>query len=76
MKTLLSVKDNEISETLKTLIDELGEECQHVISLIDALKEKSLTEAKRESILGELSATLSHLKIHSNEVENTIDKSA
>ncbi len=41
---------------------------------IEALKIKRLTEDQREDILGELSASLSHLKIHSNEVEEAIDK--
>ena len=69
-------KEIDIDKTLKSLIDELEEECLHVVSLIEALKIKNLTEDQREDILGELSATLSHLKIHSNEVEQVIDKTA
>ncbi|MBI3582489.1 MAG: hypothetical protein HY096_00885 [Nitrospinae bacterium] len=61
-------------KTLGTLIDELKEECQHVVRLIEALKVKDLTDGQREDILGELSASLTHLKIHSNEVEQSIDK--
>ena len=76
MKALASKKDIDIDKTLKSLIDELEEECLHVVSLIEALKIKNLTEDQREDILGELSATLSHLKIHSNEVEQVIDKTA
>jgi hypothetical protein len=76
MKALASTKEIDIDKTLKSLIDELEEECLHVISLIEALKVKDLTETQREEILGELSAALSHLKIHSGEVEQTIDESA
>lgn len=76
MKALASTKDNIDRTTLKPLIVELEEECLHVVSLIEALKIKGLTEDQREDILGELSAALSHLKIHSNEVEQVIDKQA
>lgn len=76
MKALASTKEIDIDKTLKSLIDELEEECLHVVSLIEALKIRNLTEDQREDILGELSAALSHLRIHSNEVEQTIDKTA
>ncbi|HZX47847.1 MAG TPA: hypothetical protein VFF47_01360 [Nitrospirota bacterium] len=74
MKALASSKEVDIDKTLKLLIDELEEECLHVVSLIEALKVKNLTEDQREDILGELSAALSHLRIHSNDVEQVIDK--
>lgn len=73
MKTLASTKED-IDRTLKSLIVELEEECLHVVSLIEGLKIKGLTEGQREDILGELSASLNHLKIHSNEAEQVIDK--
>lgn len=76
MKALASTKEIDIDRTLKSLIDELEEECLHVVSLIEALKIKNLTEVQREDILGELSAALSHLKIHSQEVEQSVDKTA
>jgi hypothetical protein len=76
MKALASTKEIDIDRTLKSLIDELEEECLHVVSLVEALKIKNLTEAQREDILGELSAALSHLKIHSHEVEQSVDKTA
>ncbi|MFQ5456729.1 MAG: hypothetical protein ACE5EA_11135 [Nitrospirota bacterium] len=74
MKALASTKEIDIDKTLKSLIDELEEECLHVVSLVEALKIKDLTEVQREDIMGELSASLSHLKIHSNEVEQRIDR--
>ncbi len=73
-ETTTLTKEIEMDKTLKYLIDELEEECLHVVSLIEALKVKDLTVTQREGILGELSATLSHLKIHSSEVEQTIDR--
>ncbi len=76
MKALAVTKEIDIDKTLKTLIDEIEEECLHVVSLIEALKIKDLTEVQREDILGELSASLSHLKIHSSEVEQAIDNTA
>ena len=74
MKALASSKEVDIDKTLKSLIDELEEECLHVVSLIEALKVKNLTEDQRDDIFGELSAALSHLRIHSNDVEQVIDK--
>lgn len=74
MKTLALTKEIALDKTLKSLITELEEECLHVVSLVEALKIKNLTEDQREDILGDLSASLSHLKIHSNEVEEVIDK--
>ncbi|MFZ3066081.1 MAG: hypothetical protein WA277_12450 [Nitrospirota bacterium] len=74
MKALALTKEIGLDKTLKSLIDELEDECLHVVSLIEALKIKRLTEDQREDILGELSASLSHLKIHSNELEEAIDK--
>lgn len=76
MKAMTLTKGIESDKTLKSLIDELEEECLHIVSLIEALKIKNLTEDQREDMLGELSASLSHLKIHSNEVEEVIDKTA
>jgi len=72
--TTILTQEIEMEKTLKSLIDELEEECLHVVSLIEALKVKDLTVIQRDGILGELSATLSHLKIHSSEVEQTIDR--
>ncbi len=76
MKALAVTKEINIDKTLKSLIDELEEECLHVVSLIEALKIKYLTEVQREDILGELSAALSHLEIHSSEVGQAIDNTA
>ncbi len=76
MKALAVTNGIDIDKTLKSLIAELEEECLHVVSRIEALKIKDLTEVQRDDLLGELSASLSHLKIHSNEVEQSIDNTA
>lgn len=76
MKALTLTKGIEKDKTLKLLIDELEEECLHIVSLIEALKVEDLTEDQSEDILGKLSASLSHLKIHSGQVEQTIDNTA
>ena len=74
MKTLVSKNKSDIDKTLGTLIDELEEECIHVVHLIKELKAAKLSKTQRDDILGELSASLSHLKTHSGEVEQTIDE--
>lgn len=76
MRALAEKKEYDRDKTLKSLICELEEECLHVISLIEALKVKNLTEDQKDYILGDLSASLSHLKVHSSEVESEIDKTA
>ena len=76
MKALASTNNKSIDKTLDSLIIELEEECLHVVSLTEALKIKNLSEDQREDILGELSAALCHLRVHSNEVEQVIDKTA
>ena len=74
MKALTSINEVDVKRTLKSLLVELEEECLHVVSLVEALKLNYLTEPQRENILGELSASVSHLKIHYSEVEQKIDE--
>jgi len=48
----------------ETLLAELREECERVVSLIRRLEAKPASERERDDILGELSAAVLHLHTH------------
>ena len=50
--------------TAKVLLDELREECEHVISFIRRLETQPTSERERDDLLGELSAAVLHLHTH------------
>ena len=41
---------------------------------IEALKAKELTRAQREDILGELSASITHLRIQAEQLDRTLEE--
>lgn len=63
-----------LTSTLTTLLDELEEECIKSIKLISNLRIQSLTGEQLEDMLGELSAAVTHLKVHSKQVEKAIEE--
>lgn len=63
-----------LSKTLSVLLDELEEECLKVIKLTEGLRIENLTDEQMEDMLGELSASITHLKVHSEELEQVIEK--
>lgn len=63
-----------LSETLSALVDELGEECLKVIKLSGILKIENLPDEQIEDLLGELSASVTHLRIHSQQLEQALEK--
>ncbi|MCF6155385.1 MAG: hypothetical protein E3K36_09065 [Candidatus Brocadia sp.] len=65
---------NKISPTLTTLLGELREECLSTIKLIHQLELEHLTEEQIEDVLGELTASLTHLQIHSAIVNEELNK--
>ena len=54
-----------IDRTAITLLNELKDECARYIKLAGQIENKNLTEDQLASILGELTASLAHLNIHS-----------
>jgi len=63
-----------LSKTLSVLLDELEDECLKVIKLTAVLKIENLTDEQMEDMLGELSASVTHLKVHSEQLEQVIEK--
>jgi hypothetical protein len=57
-----------------TLLAELGEECQHIVTLLTQLEKAGLPEEKIEDMLGELSAAILHLHEHTRYLDNLLDE--
>ena len=74
MKALAHKEKIKLSRTLSTLLDELDGECLSTIKRIGNLRIKGLTESQLEDMLGELSAAVTHLRIHSGQVEKAIEE--
>ena len=70
----MSILSNKISPTVTTLLCELREECLSTIKLIHQLELEHLTDEQIEDVLGELTASLTHLQTHSTMVKEELDK--
>jgi hypothetical protein len=70
----MSILSNKISPTVTTLLSELREECLSTIKLIHQLELEHLTDDQIEDVLGELTASLTHLQTHSTMVKEELDK--
>lgn len=61
------------NSTLKTLLVELGEECQTVLQLLDQIREgNQLTDSEKGDSLAELLAAMIHLTTHCGEDLQTL----
>ncbi|TAG98413.1 MAG: hypothetical protein EAZ09_03385 [Oscillatoriales cyanobacterium] len=60
------------NSTLSTLIDELGTECQNVITLIHQLQLPDLSDRQKAEILAELMSAAIHLNVHCGEDFQTL----
>ncbi len=65
--------EKKLNDTLKVLLTELKEECFEFIKLINQLDLENLTEVQIEEILGELTASVTHLNAHSKTVKEEIE---
>lgn len=63
-----------VNSILLDLLNEYEEECLNAVKLIEGLKLEALTEEQQEDMLGELSASVAHLKIHSEQLERLIEE--
>lgn len=74
MKAVKSqAKPPNLSAKSEALLLELGEECRQVLKLLAQLEMSTLTEAQRETVLGELSAAVLHLHEHTRGLDSVID---
>jgi hypothetical protein len=56
------------------LFDELEQECLTAVRYIEALKVSRLSKSQREDILGELSASITHLRIQTEHLDEVLEK--
>lgn len=70
----MNTQEKKLPERLLPLFEELEQECLTAVKYIEALKVKELSDAQREDILGELSASITHLKIQAQELDRTFEE--
>jgi hypothetical protein len=62
----------QVNQTLSTLLTELGEECEKVMFLLSQLKLANLTDDQKGDILAELTGSVSHLHVHTEDLPELI----
>ena len=70
----MSVTSSRISSTLAALLNELSVECLTTVKLINQLELEHLTDDQIAEILGELTASITHLRVHSEIIKEELDK--
>jgi hypothetical protein len=63
----------QVNSTLSTLLDELGEECENVLSLLSQLKLSNLTADQKGDILAELTGSICHVHIHTETLPELVE---
>ena len=63
-----------LSDTMLLSFGELEEECLTAVKYIEALKVKELSESQKEDIWGELSASITHLRIQTEQLDKTFEE--
>jgi hypothetical protein len=61
---------------MKVLFDELEQECLNTVKYIEALKVDRLSRNQKEDILGELSVSITHLRIQTEQFDKHFDELA
>ena len=61
-------------ESMSVFFEELEQECMTAVRYIEALKVKELSGDQKEDILGELSASITHLNIQTKELDKRLEK--
>lgn len=61
------------AENMLVLYDELEQECLNTVKYIEALKVGRLSSSQKEDILGELSASITHLRIQTEQLDKHFD---
>jgi hypothetical protein len=63
----------QVNATLSILLAELGEECETVLSLLTQLKLINLTDDQKGDILAELTGSVCHLHVHTENLPELIE---
>ncbi len=70
----MSITSNKLNPTVVTLLGELRDEYLSTVELISRLEAEDLTEDQIEDVLGDLTASIAHLQIHSAIIKAELDK--
>jgi hypothetical protein len=62
----------QVNSTLSTLLSELGEECEKVVFLLSQLKLANLTDDQKGDILADLTGSIAHLHVHTEDLPDLI----
>jgi len=60
---------------LTPILDELEQECLIAVKFIEALKVEQLSDDQKEDLLGELSASITHLRMQTDYLEKEFETS-
>jgi hypothetical protein len=63
----------QVNSTLSTLLTELGEECEKIVFLLSQLKLANLTDDQKGDILSELTGSVCHLHVHTEQLPELIE---
>lgn len=63
-----------LPKTITILFDELEQECLTAIRYIEALKASALSVEQRDELLGELSASITHLRIQTELLDANLEQ--
>jgi hypothetical protein len=66
-------KPLQVNPMLSTLLSELGEECEKVLFLLSQLKLANLTPDQKGDILAELTGSICHLHVHTEDLPELIE---
>ena len=70
---LLQTKNSSIlNPSLETLLSELGEECNTVLTLLDQLTLSNLSDDQKGDILADLVGSITHLHLHTENLPDLI----
>ena len=63
----------QVNSTLSILLDELGEECENILSLLSQLKLSKLTDDQKGDILAELTGSICHIHVHTEDLPELVE---
>ena len=63
----------QVNSTLSILLDELGAECENILSLLSQLKLSKLTDDQKGDILAELTGSICHLHAHTEMLPELVE---
>ncbi len=67
-------ENNILPENMPVLFEELEQECLTAVKYIEALKVRELTQSQKEDIMGELSASITHLRIQTEQLDKVFEE--